>query len=169
MIGSASDQVTVGGHVDFELGPAIIAGLIAGAIMEGPVYLQKAMGLPVKQNIFRTWGQNLLGIGGSAGYFAGFLFHQAIAVAAAVLYALFFSVIGADGNLWLWGLIGGLVHYAIAGPVVAKIPSLDPSTGVIGAQGFAYRNYGALDVATSLAGHLTFGLVTGVVYGLLAS
>ncbi len=52
--------------MEFELGPAILAGLIAGAIMEGPVYMQKAMGLPVKQNIFRTWGQNLLGIKGTA-------------------------------------------------------------------------------------------------------
>jgi hypothetical protein len=53
--------------MDFELAPAVLAGLIAGAIMEGPVYIQKAMGLPVKQNIFRTWGQNLLGIPGGAG------------------------------------------------------------------------------------------------------
>ncbi len=155
--------------MDFELGPALLAGLIAGAIMEGPVYMQKAMGLPVKQNIFRTWGQNLLGIKGTAGYVAGFLFHQGIAVFAAVLYALFFDLIGAESNLWLWGLIGGLVHYTIAGPVVAKIPSLDPATGAIRAQGFAYRNYGALDVATSLVGHLMFGLSTGILYGLLHS
>ncbi len=53
--------------MEFELGPALLAGLIAGAIMEGPVYLQKAMGLPVKQNIFRTWGQNLLRIRGATG------------------------------------------------------------------------------------------------------
>ncbi len=155
--------------MEFELGPAVLAGLIAGAIMEGPVYLQKAMGLPVKQNIFRTWGQNLLGIPGGGGYVAGFLFHQGIAVVAAVLYALFFNLVGADGNLWLWGLIGGLVHYLIAGPVVAAIPSLDPATGVVGAQGFAYRNYGGLDVATSFMGHLIFGLSTGVLYGLLHS
>jgi hypothetical protein len=155
--------------MDFELGPAVLAGVIAGAIMEGPVYLQKAIGLPVKQNIFRTWGQNLLGIRGGAGYVAGFLFHQGIAVVAAVLYALFFALVGADGNLWLWGLIGGLVHYLIAGPVVAVIPSLDPATGVVGAQGFAYKNYGGLDVATSFMGHLIFGLSTGVLYGLLHS
>ncbi len=155
--------------MEFELGPAVLAGLIAGAIMEGPVYLQKAMGLPVKQNIFRTWGQNLLGIPGGGGYVAGFLFHQGIAVVAAVLYALFFNLVGADGNLWLWGLIGGLVHYLVAGPVVAAIPSLDPATGVVGAQGFAYRNYGGLDVATSFMGHLIFGLSTGVLYGLLHS
>jgi hypothetical protein len=153
--------------MDFELGSAVLAGLIAGAIMEGPVYMQKAMGLPVKQNIFRTWGQNLLGLPGGAGYAAGFVFHEGIAVVAAVLYALFFDLVGADGNLWLWGLIGGLVHYLIAGPVVAMIPSLDPANGRVGAQGFAYKNYGALDVGTSFMGHLIFGLSTGIFYALL--
>jgi hypothetical protein len=55
--------------MDVELGPAIVAGLLAGTLMEGPVYMQKALGLPVKQNIFRTWGQNVLGLNGGAGYF----------------------------------------------------------------------------------------------------
>jgi hypothetical protein len=155
--------------MDFELVPALVAGLIAGAIMEGPVYLQKAMGLPVKQNIFRTWGQNLLGVRGGAGYAAGFLVHEVIAVVAAVLYALFFDLVGAEENLWLWGMLGGLIHYMLAGPVVAMIPSLDPATGVVGAQGFAYKNYGGLDVATSFMGHLIFGLSTGLLYGLLHS
>lgn len=106
-------------------------------------------------------------IKGAAGYVAGFLFHQGIAVFAAILYALFFQIIGADDNLWLWGLVGGLIHYMLAGPVVMKIPSLDPETGVIGAQGFAYKNYGGLDVMTSFMGHMIFGLSTGVLYGLL--
>ena len=154
-------------EISFELGAALLAGLIAGVLMEGPVYMQKAMGLPVKQNIFRTWGQNLLKIPGAAGYAAGFAFHELIALVAAVLYALFFDVVGADENLLLWGLLGGLIHWMIAGPVVAKIPSTDPETGVVGAQGLAYKNYGALDVITSLVGHLGFGGATGVFYALL--
>ncbi|MDP9386943.1 MAG: hypothetical protein M3Q48_03190 [Actinomycetota bacterium] len=154
-------------EVSFELGAAVLAGLIAGVIMEGPVYIQKALGLPVKQNIFRTWGQNLLRVPGAAGYAAGFLFHEVIAVLAAVVYALFFDLVGADGNLWLWGLIGALIHLSIAGPVVAIIPSTDPETDIVGGQGLAYRKYGALDVATSVVGHLGFGLSMAIFYGLL--
>lgn len=153
--------------MEFMLGAAVIAGLIAGVIMEGPVYMQKGMGLPVKQNIFRTWGQNLLKVPGAGGYVAGFLFHEAIAVFAAVLYALFFDVVGADDNLLLWGLAGGLIHYLIAGPVVAVIPSTDPETGAVRTQGFAYKNYGPLDVVTSLMGHLIFGASTGILYAVL--
>ena len=154
-------------EIPFEFGAAVLAGLIAGTIMEGPVYMQKAMGLPVKQNIFRTWGQNLLKIRGAAGYVAGFLFHEGIAVFAAVLYAVFFDLVGVEQNLLLWGLLGGLIHRTIAGPVVAVIPSTDPDTGVTGDQGLAYRNYGALDVITSLVGHLGFGASMAIFYALL--
>ncbi len=154
--------------IDVEVGPAILAGLLAGAIMEGPVYLQKAMGLPVKQNIFRTWG-NLFGQRGTAGYVVGVVFHELLAAVIAIGYAVFFRLIGVDGNLWLWGLVGALVHYTLAGPVVKVIPSIDPDSGEVGRQGFAYRNYGALDVATSFVGHMSFGVLTGIFYGLLHS
>jgi hypothetical protein len=147
-----------------EVGAAVLAGLIAGAIMEGPVYLQKALGLPVKQNIFRTWGI-LFGQRGAAGYGIGLLFHEVVAVVAAILYAVFFRLIGVEGDLWLYGLLGGLIHYALAGPIVAIIPSLNPDTGNLREQGFAYKNYGALDVVTSLVGHLSFGTLTGILYG----
>jgi hypothetical protein len=33
----------------------------------------------------------------------------------------------------------------------------------------AYKNYGALDVATSLVGHLSFGALTGLLYGVFHS
>jgi hypothetical protein len=151
----------------FELVPAVLAGLIAGAIMEGPVYMQKAMGLNVKQNIFRTWGNLLRVPGGTGKYLAGFLFHEGVAVFAAVLYAFFFDFVDAGGSLLLWGLVGALIHYALAGPIVAVLPSLDPETGVVGGQGLAYKNYGILDVGTSFFGHMMFGLSTAILYGLL--
>ncbi len=81
-----------------EVVPAIVAGLIAGAVMEGPVYLQKALRLPVKQNIFRTWGL-LFGQRGAAGYVIGVLFHQLLAAVIAVGYAVFFRLIGVDGSV----------------------------------------------------------------------
>ncbi len=150
--------------IEIEIGPAIIAGLIAGAVMEGPVYLQKAMGLRVKQNIFRTWG-NMFGQRGATGYIIGMLFHELLAAVIAIGYAVFFYLIGVEGNLWLWGLVGALVHYTLAGPIVKLIPSIDPETGEVGKQGFAYKNYGALDVVTSFVGHMSFGVLTGILYG----
>jgi hypothetical protein len=150
--------------IEIEIGPAIIAGLIAGAVMEGPVYLQKAMGLRVKQNIFRTWG-NMFGQRGATGYIIGMLFHELLAAIIAIGYAVFFYFIGVEGNLWVWGLVGALIHYTLAGPIVKLIPSIDPETGEVGKQGFAYKNYGALDVVTSFVGHMSFGVLTGILYG----
>ncbi len=89
-------------YIDFQFWPAVLAGLIAGAIMEGPVYMQKALGLNLKQNIFRTWGR-MLGLHGGGGYFAGFLFHQFLAALIALVYAGGFALLGVGDNLWLWG------------------------------------------------------------------
>jgi hypothetical protein len=149
----------------FQVWPAVLAGLIAGAIMEGPVYMQKGVGLDVKQNIFRTWGR-MLGLHGGGGYFAGFLFHQVLSVVIALLYAGFFSAIGVTDRLWLWGLLGAAVHYLIAGIVVGVLPSVDPDDPRrVGEQGAYYKNYGMLDVGTFLMGHMSFGLLVGLLYG----
>jgi len=151
--------------MQFQFLPAVLAGLIAGAIMEGPVYLQKGVGLNVKQNIFRTWGR-LLGLHGGGGYGAGFLFHQVLSAVIALLYVGFFSAIGVTGGFWLWGLVGAVVHYLIAGVVVGALPSVDPNDPRrVGQQGAYYKNYGVLDMGTFLMGHMSFGLLVGILYG----
>jgi hypothetical protein len=151
--------------MQFQFWPAVLAGLIAGAIMEGPVYMQKGIGLNVKQNIFRTWGR-LLGLRDSGGYFAGFLFHQVLSAVIALLYAGVFSAIGVTSSFWLWGVLGAVVHYLIAGVVVGALPSVDPDNPLrVGEQGTYYKNYGALDMATFLMGHMSFGLLVGILYG----
>jgi hypothetical protein len=87
------------------------------------------------------WGI-LFGKRGTAGYVIGFPFYELIAAVAVVLYAVFFNLIGVEGDLWLYGLIGGLIHWTLAGPIVAIIPSLNPDTGNLREQGLAYKNYG---------------------------
>ncbi len=152
--------------MNFQFWPAVLAGLIAGAIMEGPVYIQKGLGLNLKQNIFRTWGR-MLGLHGGGGYFAGFLFHQALSAVIALIYAGVFSLLGVRDNLWLWGVLGAAVHYLIAGVVVAALPSVDPDNPRrVGEQGAYYKNYGALDMGTFLMGHMSFGLLVGILYGI---
>lgn len=152
--------------MEFQLWPAILAGLIAGAVMEGPVYMQKALGLNLKQNIFRTWG-GMMGLHGGAGYAAGFLFHQLLAAAIALIYAGGFALLDARDNLWLWGALGAAIHYLIAGLVVRALPSVDPNApGRVGEQGAYYKNYGPLDMGTFLMGHMSFGLLVGILYAL---
>ena len=49
------------------------------------------------------------------------------------------------------------------------ISPADPATGINDAQGSAYTNYSALDVATTLVVHLAFGPTTAIIYGLIHS
>lgn len=151
-----------------ELWPALVAGLVAGSAMELPVYVQKAMRRPVRQDIFQTWG-SLFGLRGTSGYIAGIVFHEALAAAVAVGYAAWFHLVDVDGSLWFWGALGALVHYAVATVVVRFLPSRDSSTGEVGRQGVGYRRYGVRDVVTMFVGHLLFGVLTGIVYALLHS
>ncbi len=85
----------------------------------------------------------------------------------AIGYAFFFRLIGVEQPV---AVVGGrvLVHYTLAGPVVNVLPSMDP-TGENGRQGFAYKNYGMLDVVTAFVGPLAFGTLTGIFYGFFHS
>ncbi len=153
--------------MEFQFLPAVIAGLVAGVIMEMPVYLQKAVGLGVKQDIFRTWGA-MFRLRGAPMYIVGFLFHEVLAAAIALIYALGFYLVGANDNLWLWGAVGGVVHYLIAGLVVGALPAVHPEIPErIPPQGAYYKKYGALDVVSFMTGHLTFGVLVGIFYGYL--
>ena len=82
-----------------------------------------------------------------------------------MIYALGFYLVGANDNLWLWGLVGGVVHYLIAGLVIGAMHPEIPDR--IAAQGAYYKRYGALDVVSFMTGHLTFGLLVGIFYGYL--
>jgi hypothetical protein len=148
---------------------AALAGLIAGPVMEIPAYLQRALGLPLRQDVFGEGGL-LLGVRGRAQRLAGYAGHAVLSVLIAVLYAAFFAAVGAEEHLLAWGLLGGLVHFVIGGLVVAAIfPVLDPPSRAAGLRrvGFAYARYGRRDVLTFLGGHLTFGLLIGVLYPVL--
>ncbi len=57
------------------------------------------VGLTVKQGIFRTRGA-LPRLHDAPGYLAGFLFHQALAAAIVLVYALGFRVLGATDHRW---------------------------------------------------------------------
>ncbi len=142
------------------------AGLIAGLLMESPAYLQRALCRPLRQDVFAESGL-LLGVRGRAQRWVGYLGHAGLSVLIALLYATFFHAVGAAEHVLAWGALGGLVHFAIGGLVVAvAFPVVDPPSVRAGTRrlGFAYARYGSRDVLTFLGGHLTFGLLLGLLY-----
>ncbi len=97
----------------------------------------------------------------------GYLGHATLSVLIALLYAVFFRTVGAAENLMGWGALGALVHFSVGGLVVAAVfPVIDPPSAAAGIRrvGFAYTRYGRRDVMTFLAGHLSLGLLLGVLY-----
>lgn len=141
---------------------AAVAGVVAAQVMETPAYVQKALRMPLRQDVFAEAGL-LLGVRGRANKVVGYLGHATLAAAIACAYAVLFQLVGNE-RLLAWGAAGGLVHFLIGAAVVgALFPVVDPRTA--GQHpGFAYSRYGRRDVITFFAGHLTFGTLLGLLY-----
>ncbi len=152
--------------IELDVPAAALAGVIAGPIMELPAYLQRGVGLPLRQDVFAEGGE-ILRVRGRAQRVVGYLGHATLSVLIALLYATFFRLIAAQNHLLAWGALGGLVHFTIGGFVVAvAFPVVDPSSAAAGHTrvGFAYAHYGRRDVLTFIGGHVIFGLIIGALY-----
>lgn len=149
-----------------DVAAAAVAGLIAGVLMEVPAYCQRGLHRPLRQDVFAEGGQ-LLGVVGKAQRPVGYLGHATLSVLIALLYAVFFKAVGAAEHFLAWGAFGGLVHFTIGGLVVAAVfPVVDRASAAAGLRrvGFAYTCYGRRDTVTFFVGHLSFGLLLGVLY-----
>ncbi len=146
---------------------AAVAALIAAQLMETPVYLQRAMGLPVRQDVFDEAG-SILRAPARVRRLVGWAGHATLAVAIVLLYATFFAAVARNDHLAVWGLFAGAVHGLLGGVVVGAWPDLHPRMpDPVPAPGVFCRHYGRRDVVTFVLGHLAFGVLAGVLYALL--
>lgn len=141
---------------------AAVAGVLAAQVMEAPAYLQKALRLPLRQDVFAEGGI-LLGVRGRTSRLVGYAGHATLAALIACAYAAFFQLVG-ENQLLAWGAVGGLVHFAVGGAVVGAVFPVIDENCLRRHPGFAYRHYGRRDVTTFLGGHLTFGVLLGLLY-----
>ncbi|MDQ3871095.1 MAG: hypothetical protein M3301_05710, partial [Chloroflexota bacterium] len=110
----------------------------------------------------------VFGLRGAAGRVVGLAMHAVVSLGIGVIYAAGFQVLGLREPLFLWGLVGGAVHWLFAGLFLAVVPSMHPEIpDQLQVPGAFARNFGGADVAAFLAGHLLYGLSFGVVYALL--
>jgi hypothetical protein len=152
--------------MEFAFWPAVIAGLFGGIVMSMLDWMMKPMGM--RMDPHHMWG-TMVKLHGGVGYAMGFVVHMILSAAIALLYAAFFTIIGAQANLWAWGLVGGVIHWAIAGGMVMPmVPAMHPEIpGREPAPGAYVKNYGALDATGFLISHLAYGAVVGTVYAML--
>ena len=146
---------------------AAAAAVAAAQIMETPAYVQRALRLGVRQDIFSEAGAILRA---PARYrrLAGWFSHATLAIAIVLLYATFFAAVAHNDHLVFWGVFAGAVHAVVGGVVVGAWVDLHPDMPhAVAAPGVFYRHYGPRDVLTFLGGHLVFGALAGALYALL--
>lgn len=154
--------------MEIHLAAAAVAGLGAGVVMVAPRLLMRALGIQLRMDVVLMW-TTMLRLEGGVGRAAGIGMHLAVSVIIGLLYAVGLRLIfGADDALWLWGLLGGLIHWVIAGAFLVVAPEMNPEmpSRVPAPGAYAYR-LGAADVGGFLLGHLAYGLSFGILYALL--
>lgn len=155
--------------MEFQLVPAFIAGVVGGAVMFGTrLVMKKVAGVDLKMDMARMWG-TMLGMHGIAGRMVGLVFHLVVSGVIALAYAWGFEhIFHVRDHLWLWGLLGGAIHWVIAGFVMGMVPAIHPEIPEERpAPGMFIKNFGVPDVPAFLMGHLLYGVVVGVVYAIL--
>ena len=154
--------------MEFDGGAAVLAGLFAGIAMLTTRLGVRAAGVGIRMDVVRMWS-TMFGVHGVRGRYFGVGVHVLVSVVVGLVYAWGLRhLFGADDALWLWGLLGGAIHYAIAGVFLLVAPEVNPDMpDRIPAPGMFASRLGAADVVAFMAGHLAYGLTFGIVYALL--
>lgn len=168
--------------MDFEVGDAVLAGLISGAVMAAILYLGILM-LPqqMKMNMFMLLGSMVLPVGAGA-FLMGAIVHAGMSAVFGLVHAAAFSILGIDSDQAAWGLLFGAVHWAIVGMALGMLPLMHPrlrngprliaaasgnagSGQLLDPPGFYALNYPMMTAMGFLMLHLLFGVLVGALYG----
>ncbi len=144
---------------------AIIAGLIGTVAFSALMVLGPRMGMPrmaiweVLGSMFNKDGHTALGWG----------LHFMIGAIFGVAYAALWSA-GLGSATWISGAVFGAVHWLAVGLMMGGMPMMHAGirAGSVQAPGvYMLSSGGAMGFMGGLIGHVLFGLVVGLVYGLL--
>lgn len=155
--------------MDFQLIPAVVAGLAGGVVMVLIRMLLRALGYDLRMDVARMWG-TMFKQHGTSGQLVGWAMHLMMSLIIGLIYAYAFQLLGLRDNLWLWGLVGGAIHWMMGGLFLAMVPAMHPEIPERRpAPGAFAKDFGTHDVLAFLLGHLAYGLVFAIVYALLHS
>ena len=147
--------------------PATIwAGLVGGAAMTALLYMGIFM-MPgqMKMNLFYLLGSMMFGERMMV-YMSGAMIHAMMSVAFALAHVGLYQAFDLDGDLALWGLAFGAVHWVIVGMMLGMMPMMHPrmKDGTLAAPGAFAMSYPMGAVMGFLMLHLMFGVLAGVFY-----
>jgi hypothetical protein len=172
--------------MDFQFWPAVVAGFAGGAVMTVVMMMMHKSG-KTEMDMALIEGAMFTGDRDKAKPL-GLMMHLVVMSALVIgsVYALLFAVFDVDSsNAWWVGALFGVAHGLLAGVMMAMMPKLHPrmadsadsddrgrhesSDGslLLKPPGVFAKNYGKATPGGLLMVHVLYGLVTGLVYGLL--
>ena len=143
---------------------AIVAGIVGTIVMTMVMVIAPRMGLPkmdivgMLSSMFTAEGNRTLGM----------VMHFMMGIVFAIVYALLWNA-GIGTVSLLWGAIFGAVHWLISGVMMGGISVMHAGVkaGTVEAPGFFMMNNGGMMAFMGgLIGHVIFGMVVALVYGL---
>ena len=144
---------------------AIVAGLVGTVIITMVMNMAPQMGMP-KMDIVGMLGSMFSPEGNRT---MGVVMHLMMGIVFAIIYALrWYAGLGSVGQLW--GALFGAGHWIVAGTMMGGISMMHAGVraGTVEAPGvFMLNNGGVMAFMGGLIGHIIFGLVVALVYGLL--
>lgn len=156
--------------MEFELGTAIVAGLVATTVMTVLMYMGSIMGIRMDMplmlgSMFMKPGAAARAVGLVAHFMAGTVFF--------IVYAVLFDAFGLSSSLAGWGALFGAVHGLGSGMMMTMMGTVHPrmatnagnvSSDELLAPGIFGVNYGTMAPIGIIALHVVFGVVAGAVY-----
>lgn len=143
---------------------AIVAGIAGTLVMTMVMVMAPKMGMP-KMDIVGMLGSMFSSEGNRS---LGMVMHLMMGVVFAVIYALLWNAGIGTVNL-VWGAVFGAGHWLIAGVMMGGMAMMHAGVkaGTVEAPGvFMVNTGGMMAFMGGLIGHVIFGLVVALVYGL---
>ena len=144
-----------------------IGGIIGGIAMAGAIMGMDAMLTTSMSDMFTDWLPRVIGMTPDAGnLMIGLAMHMMMSVVYGALFAIVFDLLGREENI-----ISGLIFGAIYGIILMGLAMVGFMVMPMVFAGFpdviAIAMGDMLVLGGMVAGHVMFGIITGVVYTLL--
>lgn len=150
--------------MDYSIGAAIGAGLIATAIMTALLYMGRAM-MPkqMTMDILYMLG-SMMTPSKMPAYAIGAMVHVGMGIVWAIIHTAIYNAFGLESALAAWGILFGAVHWVVVGMGMGMAGMMHPlmKKGELADPGMFVKNSPMMTRVGFFMLHLQFGLIVGV-------
>jgi hypothetical protein len=155
--------------MEFEIGKAVVGGLVGTIAMTMAMAMGSMMGM--KMDMPMMLGTMLLPKG-TAARVAGLMLHLMMGIVFFIIYAAIFNGLNVESAIVGWSALSGAVHAIVAGAGMGMMPALHPRMATapgpgldkLPAPGFFGIKMGKMAPMAIVGVHVAFGLVAGAIY-----